>query len=162
MSSRACCCWSEDSRFTISFLTIFGSSHFLFALQVFFWFKGHLSVMWPQVDWFQFCWHSSLVIKVTFYAQNNVSMMWKSLYYRSWYQNWVNPYRLFNHVTFSPGCPPPPVYLHTVSNQDLNGEDLGTKVMLIMKKSQHWHVIPIWAPILKNILLKTLSTDLNW
>ena len=45
---------------------------------------------WIGSKFYQFCWHSSLVLKVTFYAQNNVSIMWKSLYSRSWYQNWVN------------------------------------------------------------------------
>ena len=45
---------------------------------------------WIGSKFYQFCWHSSLVLKVTSYAQNSVSKMWKSLYSRSWYQNWVN------------------------------------------------------------------------
>ena len=110
---------------------------FFFGLKVI---SQSCDLKWIGSKFYQFCWHSSLVLKVTFNVENNVSIMWKSLCLGAGTRI-ESIHRLFNHVAnLVPRLSPPPVYLHTVSNQALNGEDLGTKVMLNMKKSQHWHV----------------------
>ena len=95
--------------------------------------------MWPQVDWLQFCWHSSLVIKLPFMLKT-MSAWCGRAYILGAGTRIESIHRLFNPCSLVPKLSPFPVYLHTVSNQDLNGEDLGTKVMLNMKKSKHWHV----------------------